>query len=357
MGHSFTMTTDVKATFSKDDSKRRFSLVTLTYQSLILELYRLFSIPRDQQLIVQYIDNEDDIVNMSSDDELLAAVRCSVNNILRLIFHIRPDATNQLHSHSEPTNINSTPYMGHEIPHHAPHHFSHHPHHPHHPHLHEPGHGHGFGRRGGCRRGGPPAHVPGFDRAQENHSPHPYEGGNRHGGRSRRGRNLENRGQCPRMQGKKRMAKFVRHVTIPDDSVVQPGVEMVKTWRFFNGSRQEWPSDCKLVFVGSSCDRFGHTGDFIDIVGQQTPQPGMEADISMTIRTPESPGLYTGYLRMSDADGNRFGERVRIQVVVTDQSSALEQLETMGFTNKTKNLQLLKQHQDVNRVLEILLEE
>jgi len=96
--------------------------------------------------------------------------------------------------------------------------------------------------------------------------------------------------------------------------------------------------------------------------------PGEEIDISVNMTSPAEVGSYTGYWRLADPSGRKFGPRVRVLIKVVDSSSSssdeggsswgemLSQLESMGFTNKGLNVKLLvKSHGNIDKVIRKLL--
>jgi len=165
---------------------------------------------------------------------------------------------------------------------------------------------------------------------------------------------VEPDGKCP----KKILARFVKHVTVPENSELPPGREFVKTWRFRNEANKPWPV-AKLQFVGKSeDDRLAEQSTY----DAGTLAPGQEKDISINMKTPTLPGRYVSNWRLFDPETRaKFGQRVCAQVNVVDASSGsssgsseedsydkkafaelLKQLHDMGFTDQKKNLRILK---------------
>ncbi|MBN9348856.1 MAG: hypothetical protein J0I48_22080 [Devosia sp.] len=52
-------------------------------------------------------------------------------------------------------------------------------------------------------------------------------------------------------------ARFVRDVSVPDGTILQPNEPFVKTWRFRNELDRPWPLGTRLLFVGKNSDRLG----------------------------------------------------------------------------------------------------
>jgi len=161
--------------------------------------------------------------------------------------------------------------------------------------------------------------------------------------------------KCP----KKVLARFVKHVTVPENSELPPGCAFVKTWRFRNDANKPWPTASKLQFVGK-CeeDRLAEQSSY----DAGTLAPGQEKDLSIKMKTPTLPGRYVSHWRLFNPENRaKFGQRVCAQVNVVDATSgsssgsseeessdkkmfaeSLKQLHDMGFTDQKKNLRILK---------------
>ncbi len=96
-------------------------------------------------------------------------------------------------------------------------------------------------------------------------------------------------------------AAFITDVTVPDGSVFQPGAAFVKTWRLKNTGTCNWTSAYGLAFI--SGDPLGATSS----VSIPATAPGQQADISLDMNAPTTPGHYRGYWMLKDAQGNKFG--------------------------------------------------
>jgi len=162
------------------------------------------------------------------------------------------------------------------------------------------------------------------------------------------------------------VARFVKHVTVEDGSEFCPSTPFVKTWRFRNEGTVPWPENTLLLCVGKKCDQIGASTD--SVVLSRPVMPGEETDVSVNMIAPSAGGSYTGYWRLADPSGRKFGPRVRVQIKVVDSSSSsseedssswgemLSQLESMGFTNKALNVKLLvKTHGNMDKVIRKLL--
>jgi len=161
------------------------------------------------------------------------------------------------------------------------------------------------------------------------------------------------------------VARFVKHVTVDDGSEFAASTSFVKTWRFRNEGTIPWPENSVLLCVGKKADQIG--AETNSVVLPRSIMPGEEVDVSVNMRAPAAGGSYTGFWRLADPSGRKFGPRVRVQIKVVDSSSSssdeasswgemLSQLESMGFTNKALNVKLLvKTHGNIDKVIRKLL--
>jgi hypothetical protein len=91
-------------------------------------------------------------------------------------------------------------------------------------------------------------------------------------------------------------AQFIRDVTIPDGSQVEPGASFTKTWRLKNAGACTW-TGYSLVF------------DSGDLMGATSPQPignvgpGQEVDLSVNFTAPSTAGSYRSYWRIRNSSG------------------------------------------------------
>ena len=104
---------------------------------------------------------------------------------------------------------------------------------------------------------------------------------------------------------------FVADVTVPDDTVYQPGSPFQKIWKLRNSGTCEWNDNYGVVFVGGD----PLSAESPQVLGR-TIAVGETADIGVVMRAPAQPGVYTSHWQMQDDTGKRFGDPfyVRIQV-------------------------------------------
>lgn len=106
-------------------------------------------------------------------------------------------------------------------------------------------------------------------------------------------------------------AVFVTDVTIPDNTQLAPGTEFVKTWRLRNSGTCDWGEGFQLVFVGG--------GDQMSAPAAVSAPPaavGATVDVSVRFMAPQEPGTYRARWRMRTPDGQDFGDRPFVQIVV-----------------------------------------
>lgn len=114
------------------------------------------------------------------------------------------------------------------------------------------------------------------------------------------------------------VARLAKDVTIPDGTNLAPGTPFVKTWCLRNEGA-EWPAGCVLRFLKRMSDNLGNP-ETVPVPGPVAPNS--EVEVSVNLVAPGKPGRYTGYWRMCTPDGCKFGQRVRMSVVVPGTSSS-----------------------------------
>ena len=97
-------------------------------------------------------------------------------------------------------------------------------------------------------------------------------------------------------------ARFVRDVTVPDNTVMQPGERFTKTWRMKNVGSCTWDSDYALVFV--SGNPLGAPGV---VPLTQEVGPDDTVDISVEMIAPEDGGTFRSEWKLSNRAKQIFG--------------------------------------------------
>ncbi|MBI4673174.1 MAG: hypothetical protein HY741_16085 [Chloroflexi bacterium] len=105
-------------------------------------------------------------------------------------------------------------------------------------------------------------------------------------------------------------SKFVRDVTIPDNTQLAPGSTFVKTWTLQNDGTCAWDAATVAVFVGGS-QMAGGSPSPVGAV-----QPGQNFNLSVNFVAPGTPGTYRSSWKIQSGDGTQFGETFYVKIVV-----------------------------------------
>ncbi len=97
-------------------------------------------------------------------------------------------------------------------------------------------------------------------------------------------------------------AKFVKDVTVPDDTQMQPGASFTKTWRLKNVGQCTWNEDYALVFVGG--DLLGADGE---VLLTKEVEPDETVDVSVEMVAPAAGGTYRSEWKLSNSAREVFG--------------------------------------------------
>lgn len=96
-------------------------------------------------------------------------------------------------------------------------------------------------------------------------------------------------------------------------NILSTGERFTKIWRMRNEGTSPWAENTALTFVGG--DQLGAPESvLVPAVG-----PGEEIDIPVDMVAPSVPGRYVSYWRLC-TDGQRFGHRIWVDVIVREQS-------------------------------------
>ena len=95
---------------------------------------------------------------------------------------------------------------------------------------------------------------------------------------------------------------FVSDVTIPDNTVFQPGAGFVKTWKLKNVGTCTWNKSYSVVYVT------GHSmGITLQFPLQTSVASGQTANISISLTAPVQTGNWIGWWKLQDGSGAQFG--------------------------------------------------
>ncbi len=105
-------------------------------------------------------------------------------------------------------------------------------------------------------------------------------------------------------------AAFVADITIPDDTVIQPGESFTKTWRLKNSGTRAWGAGFTIEFAG------GVLMSAETSYPLPAAQPGQEVNVSIDMVAPNTPGTHYEDWRLHDDEGEIFGEIVYVRIEV-----------------------------------------
>jgi hypothetical protein len=97
--------------------------------------------------------------------------------------------------------------------------------------------------------------------------------------------------------------RFIKDVTVPDNTDLQPGEEFTKTWRLENIGTCSWTEGYSLVFERGDL----LSGPSAIPISVETIDPGETVDISVDLVAPSEQGSYQGFWKLRTARGRRFG--------------------------------------------------
>lgn len=100
----------------------------------------------------------------------------------------------------------------------------------------------------------------------------------------------------------KDQAQFIRDVSIPDGTRLDPGEFFTKTWRLRNSGTCTWTTDYALVHSGG----YSLLGQNVIILLTEV-EPGELVDISVNMKAPMIEGSYEGFWKLRNDEGGFFG--------------------------------------------------
>lgn len=97
-------------------------------------------------------------------------------------------------------------------------------------------------------------------------------------------------------------ASFVSDVTVPDDTLMEPGESFTKTWRLRNSGTCTWKTQYDLVF-----DSGRAMGAPASIPLPGNVPPNSTVDLSVDMTAPSTDGTFRGNWLLRNEDGETFG--------------------------------------------------
>jgi len=106
-------------------------------------------------------------------------------------------------------------------------------------------------------------------------------------------------------------AAFVNDVTIPDNTVLEPGCKFDKTWRVKNSGSHSWPVGVRLVYISGEI-----LGQSMSNPLKEEVAPGEEVEMTIPMTAPSEPGVYKGSWQMRTSEGQFFGAEFFVVIQV-----------------------------------------
>ena len=98
---------------------------------------------------------------------------------------------------------------------------------------------------------------------------------------------------------------------IPDNTVMTPGQDFIKTWRVKNAGTCPWGAGYVLAFTGTGDDM---DGQFIALT--EVIQPGQEVEVSVQFKAPAAAGVYVSTWTMRNPQGVTFLDAIYVKIIV-----------------------------------------
>jgi hypothetical protein len=114
-------------------------------------------------------------------------------------------------------------------------------------------------------------------------------------------------------------SSFVKDVTFPDNTQVDPGKSFTKVWRIRNSGTCTWTTDYSFVHYG-----FNRMGAPAKIKLKERVAPGKNVDLSVQLTAPTTAGTHKSTWQLQSPSGVNFGIRPYAQIVVVDPLSLLK---------------------------------
>lgn len=99
-------------------------------------------------------------------------------------------------------------------------------------------------------------------------------------------------------------------VNVPDDTVMTPGQEFLKTWRIRNTGTCTWGAGYSVVFA------YGERMNGVPAAIPIPVVPNQEVEVSVQFKAPTKAGQYSSTWRMANARGSAFGAFFYVRIIV-----------------------------------------
>lgn len=113
-------------------------------------------------------------------------------------------------------------------------------------------------------------------------------------------------------------ARYLKDVTIPDDTPMPAGRPFSKTWLVENIGNTTWNDSYRLVHTAGA-PMSDDTSHSLPPLG-----PGEQGQVSVPMRAPRTPGAFFSDWRFQDGNGNLFGDIVYARILVEEIVGAMD---------------------------------
>jgi len=104
---------------------------------------------------------------------------------------------------------------------------------------------------------------------------------------------------------------YIEDVNVPDNTIMSPRQDFIKTWRVQNTGSCPWGAGYVLTYAGYS-DQM--SGQFIAL--EEVIQPGQEVEVSVQFKAPDATGEYLSAWSMRNPQGVTFPEVIFVKIIV-----------------------------------------
>lgn len=99
--------------------------------------------------------------------------------------------------------------------------------------------------------------------------------------------------------------------TVPDNTIMTPGQDFIKTWRVKNNGACPWGAGYVLVYAGYANPMDGQFIAMTEVI-----QPGEEVEVSVQFKAPDAAGEYLSAWTMQNPQGVTFPEPIFVKIIV-----------------------------------------
>lgn len=100
-------------------------------------------------------------------------------------------------------------------------------------------------------------------------------------------------------------------VNVPDNTIMSPGQDFIKTWLVNNNGVCPWGAGYVLAYAGYSTQMSGQFVAMTEVI-----QPGQEVELSVQFKAPDQAGEYVSAWTMRNPQGVTFPEPIFVKIIV-----------------------------------------